>query len=137
LDASSYLTQDPEKCLIASENEKKRKYQQKCHEQRRTFVPFVVSVDGLLAPEAINSLKQIARKLSDKWQHPYSAIFGYVKSRIGISVICGAQLCLRGSRVHVTAMSNRRYTCGMMKNVSTVFINNTSNLALAICLTIV
>jgi hypothetical protein len=69
----------------------------------------VVSVDGLLAPEAINSLKQIARKLSDKWQHPYSAIFGYVKSRIGISVIRGAQLCLRGSRVHVTAMSNRRY----------------------------
>jgi hypothetical protein len=67
LDAPSYLTQDPEKCLIASENEKKRKYQQKCHEQRRTFVPFVVSVDGLLAPEAINSLKQIARKLSDKW----------------------------------------------------------------------
>jgi hypothetical protein len=72
-------------------------------------VPFVVSVDGLLAPEAINTLKQIARKLSDKWQHPYSAIFGYVKSRIGISVIRGAHLCLRGSRVHVTAMSNRRY----------------------------
>jgi hypothetical protein len=69
----------------------------------------VVSVDGLLAPEAINSLKQIARKLSDKWQRPYSAIFGYVKSRIGISVIRGTQLCLRGSRVHVTAMSNRRY----------------------------
>jgi hypothetical protein len=34
LDAQSYSTQDPEKCLIASENEKKCKYQQKCHEQQ-------------------------------------------------------------------------------------------------------
>jgi hypothetical protein len=51
------------------------------------FVPFVVSVDGPLAPEAVNTLKQIACKLRNKWQCPYSAVFGYVKSQIGISDI--------------------------------------------------
>jgi hypothetical protein len=42
------------------------------------FVPLVVLVDGLLAPEAANTLKQIGHKLSDKRQCPYSAVFGYV-----------------------------------------------------------
>ena len=66
----------------------------------------VLSVYSLLAPEAVNTLKQIACKLSDKWQHLGSAAFGYVKSPIGISVIQGANLCISGSHVHVTAMSN-------------------------------
>jgi hypothetical protein len=35
------------------------------------FVPFVVSVDGFLALEAVNTLKQIVSELSNKWQRPY------------------------------------------------------------------
>ena len=109
LDAPSYVNRASDKCLLSTEQAKKKQYLKKCQDQRRTFVPFVVSVDGLLAPEAANALKQLAKILSAKWQRPYSAIFGYVKSRIGLSVIRGAHLCLRGSRVKASSMSTQRY----------------------------
>jgi len=55
------------RCLIASEKEKKPTCRDKCKEQRHTFVPFVVSADGMVAPEAVNTLQRIAQLLGEKW----------------------------------------------------------------------
>jgi len=109
LDATSYVDKDPLKCLMASEQEKKQKYHNKCHESRRTFVPFVVSVDGMLGPEAINTLQRIAQRFSEKWQRPYSVTFGYVKSRLGLAVVRATNLCLRGTRLKTHTLDDRRY----------------------------
>jgi len=95
LDAPTYVNNDPQKCLIASEDAKKKKHQNKCFE--RDFVPFVVSVDVMSGPNAINTLKWIAQLLSEKWWPPYSSTFGYVKSCMSIAVACATNLCLRGA----------------------------------------
>jgi len=42
LDAQTHINKDPQKCLVASEDAKQKKYQKKCHEQRRDFVPFAL-----------------------------------------------------------------------------------------------
>ena len=107
--AQTHVNKDQQKCLITSENEKKTKYLSKCHEHRRAFVPFVVSVDGMLGPEAVNTLKRIAQLLSEKWRRPYSSTFGYVKSRMGIAVVRATNLCLRGTRMKNHSLDNRRY----------------------------
>ena len=109
LDAASYVNKDPLKCLMASEQEKKQKYHNKCQEFRRTFVPFVVSVDGMFGPEAVNTMQRIAQRLSDKWQRPYSVTFAYVKSRFGIAVVRATNLCLRGARLKTHTFDDRRY----------------------------
>jgi len=109
LDAQTYIHKDPQKCLIASEDAKKKKCQKKCHEHHRNFVPFVVSVDGMFGPEAINTLKWIAQLLSEKWRHPCASTFGYVKSRMSIAVAHATNLCLCGTRMKNHSLDNRRY----------------------------
>ena len=63
----------------------------------------------MFAPEALNTLRHLARVLSNKWQRPYSAVFGHVKSQImTLAVIRATHLCLRGSRVKCSAISEDR-----------------------------
>jgi len=97
LDAQTYVNKDSEKCLIVSENEKKEKTSKKCMEQHHTLASFVVSVDGMLATEAVNTFKCITQLLSKKWLRPYSSTFGCVKSPISIAVVSATNLCLRGT----------------------------------------
>ena len=73
---------------------KRREAPKKCREQRHTFVPFVVSGDGMLAPEAVNTLKSIAQLLSEKGRHPGSSTFGCVKSQMGVAFVHATNLCL-------------------------------------------
>ena len=108
IDARTCVNKDPQQCLIASENAKKKKCLKKCHEQRRGFVPFVVSVDGMLGPKGINTIKWIAQLISNKWRHPHSSTFGYVKSRMSITVDGATNLCLRGTRMKNHQLDNRR-----------------------------
>jgi len=63
LDAQTHVDQDSQKCLIASENKKKTKHPSMGHKRCCTFVPFVVSIDGVLGPEATKTLKCIAQLL--------------------------------------------------------------------------
>jgi hypothetical protein len=49
--------------LKKQNTEKKKKYLRPCLEQRQSFVPFVVSIDGLIGREAKNLLKWIALRL--------------------------------------------------------------------------
>ena len=104
-DASSYQSVSPAKALERNEKEKKRKYLQPCLKQRRSFTPFVMSVDGMLGNEAKSLLKAIAMKLSKKWERPYSVVCGFIKSRLSFAIARATHLTIRGSRVISKKMS--------------------------------
>ena len=104
-DQASYVKRDPEKVLQS--HEKKKKYLRPCQHQRRSFTPFVMSVDGLLGQEAKNVLKQLSRRLAVKWQKPYSRVMGIVNSRISIAGVRASHRCIRGSRTPVKLMSRQ------------------------------
>jgi hypothetical protein len=67
--------------------EKKRKYLDACLAQHRHFTPFVVSTDGLVNREAKELLKQLALWLTDKWEHPYSVVHGFVNTCMSIAIV--------------------------------------------------
>ena len=106
-DQPSYVKRDPERVLQSHEKEKKKKYLRPCHQQRRAFTPFVVSVDGLIGIEAKNVMKAISRRLAKKWQKQYSQVMNIVKTRISIACVRASHRCIRGSRVPVRTMSRQ------------------------------
>ena len=108
-DCKSYCRRDPMKVLASQEKEKKRKYLKPCLDQRRDFVPFVVSVDGLIAREAKATLQRLASLISEKWRRPYSVVCGYVQARISIAIARATNRCLRGARIPAHAMSNAHF----------------------------
>jgi hypothetical protein len=63
-----------------------------CLEQRRSLVPFVDSTDGSIRREAKNLLKQIAFRLTEKWEQPYSVVRGFVNARINLAILRAANL---------------------------------------------
>eukprot|EP00957_Ditylum_brightwellii_P010675 808300-Ditylum_brightwellii.AAC.1 len=67
-DTKSYISRLLKSVLAAQEREKKEKYLQHCLDQRCHFSSFVVSVDSMLGKEATIVLKQISRKLAQKWE---------------------------------------------------------------------
>ena len=107
LDCKSNRNSAPEKVLKKHERQKKAKYLQHCLKQRRSFVPFVVSTDGVLGFEANNLLRRIAKKLAEKWDLPYSQICGLVRARVSIAIARTTHLCLRGSRIPANKTSRR------------------------------
>ena len=70
-------------------------------------MPFVVSTDGLIGREAKSLLKQIALRLTAKWEQPYSVVRGFVNARINLAILGATNLCIRGSRVPASKMSKR------------------------------
>ena len=94
--------------LTKHEREKKKKYLSSCTEQRRHFTPFVVTTDGVLGREADHFIRHIAKKLSTKWERPYSIVCGYLRMRMSIAIARATHLCLRGSRIPTSRMSNYR-----------------------------
>jgi hypothetical protein len=107
-DQKSYRKRDPSKVLESQEKEKKKKYLSSCLENRRHFTPFVVSADGMLGREATIFSKRLAAKLAAKWSRSYSEVCGYVRSRLSIAIVRATHLCIRGSRVPMHRISNRR-----------------------------
>ena len=70
-----------------------------CLQQRRHFSPFVASLDGLLGVEATATLKMLASCLATKWRQPYSKTYGYVNSRIVITLVHATHRFIRGFKV--------------------------------------
>ena len=106
-DQHAYRHQNPYDVLKKQEKEKKAKYLKACLDQRRSFVPFVVSTDGLIGREGKNLLKQIALRLTAKWEQPYSVVRGFVNARINLAILRATNLCIRGSRVPASRMSKK------------------------------
>jgi hypothetical protein len=97
-DAPSNRRLSPLKCLERGEKAKKKKYNAKCLDQHRTFVPLVFSVDGLRGPEAAAATKQLASHLSIKWKRPFSETCGYVRSQLSLSLARSVSRSLRADR---------------------------------------
>ena len=68
----------------------------------------MVSTDGLIGKEARLMLQKLSSLLADKWEKPYAVVSGYVNARMSIAIVRATHICLRGSRVPTSKMSNRR-----------------------------
>ena len=98
-DSISYQSKTLENFLETAKRKKNMKYLNSFLNQRRHFTPFVASVDGLLGVEAEETLKLIASRLAQKWQEPYSRTFGYMNSRLAITILRATHRCIRGGGV--------------------------------------
>jgi hypothetical protein len=108
MDAPIYQMKDPSKVLKAAEHLKKKKYVQPCLDQRHHFTPFIVSVDGLIGKEAKMVLKVLAARTVNKAGHMSSNVMGYMRARVSIAIVRAFHVCIRGARVPMSRMSNRR-----------------------------
>ena len=106
-DAPGYGDRDPKKVLQSAAKSKKAKYLEPCFQQRRSFTPFVVSIDGMLDKEAKSLLKTLSVMLAEKWQKPHSVVAGIVRSKIGIAIVRATNQCLRSPRIGFRSMSKR------------------------------
>ena len=107
-DALTYQLKAPEKCLHQAEKGNKNMYLEACLQQCRHFSPFVASLDGLLAVEAMATLKRIASRLSTKWKHSYLKTCGYINSRIAITLVQATYRYIRDTRVPAHRISVQR-----------------------------
>ena len=99
MNAKSYQLRPPERCFTTAEQEKKFKYLDSCLQHQRQFYPFVTPVNGLLGVEDEATLKQLASHITTKWKQPYSCTFGYVWSRVSITLARFTHCCIRGYQV--------------------------------------
>eukprot|EP00980_Cylindrotheca_fusiformis_P005268 scaffold1123_cov56-Cylindrotheca_fusiformis.AAC.4 len=106
VDAPSHLSAEPLNVLRTREKTKKKKYLKACLQQRRSFVPFVVSTDGLLdGPEAQMFVKKLAADLSIRWDQPKSVVTNFIRARLGIAILRATHHCIRGPRIPASKMS--------------------------------
>jgi len=99
LDCASYSGKSTEAALDLAVKEKKEKYEATCKELNHTFVPFVVSTDGVLSKPAKQFLDVIADKMATKSQTGRSLVKAFVRAQIGAALVKGVSRCLRGSRI--------------------------------------
>ena len=83
----SYKCRTPESALRSAKVEKKKKHLDLCLKQRRNFIPFVASCEGMLGREADVFLKNLAKKLAKKWERPCSRTTAFVRTRFAISMV--------------------------------------------------
>ena len=74
--------------------------------QHRHLPPFVVSTDGMYGFEARAFLKRLAKLIAEEWEKPYSAVRGFINTRMSIAQVRGTNRCIRISRIPVSNMSN-------------------------------
>lgn len=108
LSSKSYADKEVTGVMEQAEEVKNKKYKASCEAQRRSFIPFICSADGLFGGEADRMMKIIVKTLAKKWYTPYAVICGFVGSRMGIAMIRATHRCLRGSRIPARVMSTYR-----------------------------
>ena len=96
LDAGSYLTMTPGKAPAKSDKEKKDFYLQACLEHRRTSIPIVYSLDGIPRAEALVTQNRLVSLLSYKLNWEYSAMCGFMRARMSLTIVSSNSLLLRG-----------------------------------------
>ena len=70
-DADSYKYEPMAALLARWETIKNDKHCKHCHNQRKHFSPFVLSVGGILGREALVVLSQLIRFMADKSYEPF------------------------------------------------------------------
>ena len=93
------------------EQAKKREYGQRIREvEHGVFTPLVFSSTGGMGREAATFYKRLANMISQKQQHPYPSMMGWLRCRLSFASLRSAIMCIRGSRssfhrpVHGVAM---------------------------------
>jgi hypothetical protein len=69
---------------------------------------YLIHTDGLIGKELKTLLKKLSSLLAEKWEKPYSVVCGYLNAQMSIAIVRATHLCLRGSRIPTSQMSNRR-----------------------------
>ena len=52
--------------------------------QRRDFIPFVVTTEGMLGRDADCFLKHVSMKLENNFSHPHVQLVGFFKTRFDV-----------------------------------------------------
>ena len=82
-----------------NENEKKRKYGERCRQSEKSgFCCLVHSTTGGMAPECEAFNKQLAHRIADKRKDDYSAVANYIRTKIRFALLRSVLISLRGVR---------------------------------------
>jgi hypothetical protein len=65
-------------------------------------------MDGLLSKELRTLLKKLSSLLAEKLERLYSKICGYANAWVSIAMVRATHICLWGSQIPMSQMSNRR-----------------------------
>ena len=87
VDADTYKYEPMTSLLARWEKIKKYKHNKHCHNQRKHFLLFVLSVDGILGRKSLVILSQFSRVMEEKGKESLSQVRGWVKKRIAISMV--------------------------------------------------
>ena len=98
VDAPSYGGRSAERVLAEREKQKRTKYEKTCRETRREFTPLAFGVDGSMGCATNAAIRRLASALASKGHRPYSEMCGFVRSRLSITLVRAAHVCLRGAR---------------------------------------
>ena len=85
-DVDTYKYEPMTVLLARWKNIKKDKHGKHCHEQRKHFLPFVLSVYGMLGREALAVISQLSQVPEKKREEHFSQLLGWVNRRIVISL---------------------------------------------------
>ena len=85
-DADSYKYEPMSEFLAQWEMIKNDKHGNHCHDQRKNFSPFVLSVDRMLGGGALVLLSQLSQFMAAKRVKPLLQVWGWVNGQITIVV---------------------------------------------------
>ena len=105
LDSKSYNNLPPKKALEWQDKEKKKKDCKPCENQRRYFIPYMVSTDGVFNFEAF--LERLAKFVAEEREKPYSTVRCFINARMSIALVRATNRCIWGSRTRASNMPNR------------------------------
>ena len=95
--------------LKSSETSKKTSYNVRVMEvEHGTFTPIILTVKGVMGPEANRYHKTLASKIAEKTGESYSDVTRIMRVKISFLVLKASLTCLRGSR---TIFSSKGEVC--------------------------
>ena len=98
-DCDSQISKPIKSILRSHEQTKKTKYNTRVMEvEQGTFTPIVLTIKGVMAPEASRFHKTLAEKLATKTGERYEDVTRLIRVKLSFLVLKASLLCLRGSR---------------------------------------
>ena len=97
-------------CYHLHEMEKRRQYDERVREvERGSFAPLVFATSGGMGKQATVFYKRLASLLALKKNQPYSHVIGWIRCRLGFSLLRSSITCLRGTRSTAGFVPSRTY----------------------------
>ena len=85
--------------LKSAERAKKKKYKKLCEQQRRMFVPFVVSCCGVFGEVANTFMQWLATLYFEKYDQPYPICQNYFNTKLDVTLVHACHNCIWGSQI--------------------------------------